>query len=95
MRAGREGDVQGKRTSASSLTEQMEIVKRGKVLYLFDRYVDELQIQTLLLLVRGGNLEVRGQMSGTVDRWGRAVLRSGMGQGQRRTPRLPCRHDRY
>ncbi len=72
MRAGREGDVQGKRTSVSSLTEQMEIVKRGKVLYLFDRYVDELQIQTLLLLVRGGNLEVRGQMSGTVDRWGRA-----------------------
>ena len=51
MRAGRTGIEQGKRTSADSLEEQMEIVKRGKVSYLFERYTDELQIQTLLLLL--------------------------------------------
>ena len=38
-------------TEADTLEEQMEIVKRGKVSYLFERYTDELQIQTLLLLL--------------------------------------------
>ena len=51
MRAGRQGAEQGKRTDADTLEEQMEIVKRGKVAYLFERYTDELQIQTLLLLL--------------------------------------------
>ena len=51
MRAVRTGVEQGKRTEADTLEEQMEIVKRGKVSYLFERYTDELQIQTLLLLL--------------------------------------------
>ncbi len=71
MRAGRQGAEQGKRTSADSLDEQMEIVKRGKVAYLFERYTEELQIQTLLLLSRGGNLEVTAQMKYHIDKWGR------------------------
>ena len=50
----------------------MEIVKRGKVAYLFERYTEELQIQTLLLLSRGGNLEVTAQMKYHVDKWGKA-----------------------
>jgi hypothetical protein len=70
MRAGREGGSGGMRTSADSLEEQLEIVKRGKVQFLFDRYIEERQIQTLLLLTRGGNLEVRGQMQGYINRWG-------------------------
>lgn len=70
MRAGREGGSGGLRESADSLEEQLEIVKRGKVQFLFERYIEERQIQTLLLLTRGGNLEVRGQMKGYVDRWG-------------------------
>jgi hypothetical protein len=72
MRAGRQGAEQGKRTSADTLEEQMEIVKRGKVAYLFERYTEELQIQTLLLLNRGGNLEVTAQMKHHIDKWGRA-----------------------
>jgi len=72
MRAGRQGAEQGKRTSADTLEEQMEIVKRGKVAYLFERYTEELQIQTLLLLCRGGNLEVTSQMKHHIDKWGRA-----------------------
>jgi hypothetical protein len=72
MRAGRQGAEQGKRISADTLDEQMEIVKRGKVAYLFERYTEELQIQTLLLLARGGNLEVTAQMKFHVDKWGRA-----------------------
>jgi len=72
MRAGRQGAEQGKRTSADTLDEQMEIVKRGKVAYLFERYTEELQIQTLLLLARGGNLEVTAQMKHHIDKWGRA-----------------------
>ena len=72
MRAVRTGIEQGKRTEANSLEEQMEIVKRGKVSYLFERYTDELQIQTLFLLLRGGNLEVKAQMKYHVDKWGRA-----------------------
>jgi hypothetical protein len=50
----------------------MEIIKRGKVSYLFERYVDELQIQTLFLLLRGGNLEVKAQMKYHVEKWGKA-----------------------
>jgi hypothetical protein len=72
MRAGRQGAEQGKRSSADTLDEQMEIVKRGKVAYLFERYTEELQIQTLLLLARGGNLEVTAQMKHHIDKWGRA-----------------------
>ena len=72
MRAVRTGIEQGKRTSADSLEEQMEIVKRGKVSYLFERFVDELQIQTLFLLLRGGNLEVKAQMKYHVEKWGKA-----------------------
>lgn len=72
MRAGRQGAEQGKRTAADTLDEQMEIVKRGKVAYLFERYTEELQIQTLLLLARGGNLEVTAQMKFHIDKWGRA-----------------------
>jgi hypothetical protein len=84
MRAVREGAAQGRRVAANDRREQLEIVKRGKVLYLFDRYVDELQAQTLLLLVRGGNIEVRGQMSAAVERWGRA--RYGKHWGRVRDP---------
>jgi hypothetical protein len=72
MRAVRVGVEQGKRTDAETIEEQMEIVKRGKVSYLFERYTDELQIQTLLLLLRGGNLEVKAQMKYHVDKWGKA-----------------------
>ncbi len=72
MRAVRTGIEQGKRTSADTLEEQMEIVKRGKVSYLFERFVDELQIQTLFLLLRGGNLEVKAQMKYHVEKWGKA-----------------------
>lgn len=72
MRAVRAGVERGKRDSADTLEEQMEIVKRGKVSYLFERYTDELQIQTLLLLSRFGNLEVKAQMKYHVEKWGRA-----------------------
>jgi hypothetical protein len=72
MRAGRQGAEQGKRTGADTIDEQMEIVKRGKVAYLFERYTEELQIQTLFLLSRGGNLEVTSQMKYHIDKWGRA-----------------------
>ena len=74
MRAGRQGAEQGKRTSADTLEEQMEIVKRGKVNYLFERYTEELQIQTLLLLQRGGNLEVPGPMKAHVEKEPRPPL---------------------
>ncbi len=72
MRAGRQGAEQGKRKKADMIDEQMEIVKRGKVAYLFERYTDELLIQTLLLLARGGNLEVTAQMKFHIDKWGKA-----------------------
>ena len=71
MRAGRQGTEAGKRTSADTVEEQMEIVKRGKVSYLFERCTEERQIQTLMLLSRGGNLEVSNQMKDHINKWGR------------------------
>ena len=71
MRAGRQGTEAGKRTSADTVEEQMEIVKRGKVSYLFERCTEEKQIQTLMLLSRGGNLEVSNQMKDHINKWGR------------------------
>ena len=50
----------------------MNVVKRGKVFYLIDRYIEERQVQTLLLLVRGGNLEVRQLLKDYIDKWGAA-----------------------
>ena len=90
MRAGRQGAEQGKRTAADSLDEQMEIVKRGKVAYLFERYTEELQIQTLLLLSRGGNLEVTAQMKYHIDKWGRAGYGEKLGLTRSATTRRPC-----
>jgi hypothetical protein len=57
-------------TSANEIEDQMRIVKRGKVFYLFEKYIDELQIQTLLMLLRGGNCEVRGLLKKYVNTWG-------------------------
>lgn len=57
--------------SADSLDDKMSIVKRGKVFYLFERYIEEMQIQTLLLLVRDGNLDVKGLLMENINRWGR------------------------
>lgn len=66
---GEEGAVSG---AAPNAETQATIVKRGKVFYLFERYIDELQAQTLLLLIRGGSLNVRGYLKEYVDKWGRA-----------------------
>ncbi len=72
LRAGRQGVEQGKRTSADTLDEQLEILKRGKVAFLFEHYTQQFQIQTLLLLARGGNLEVSSQLKHHLDRWGQS-----------------------
>jgi hypothetical protein len=62
----------GKRENAKRIEERMEIVKRGKVLYLFEHYIEEHQIQTLLLLTRYGNVQVKDQIKYYVNLWGRA-----------------------
>lgn len=72
MRATRGETAGGKIEKAADLKTQMEIVKRGKVLYLFNRYIDDYQVQTLLLLQRGANIEIRGQMKSYLNRWGRS-----------------------
>ncbi len=76
MRAER-GGVEGQMTRLDKqpdkrLDQEMGIVKRGKVFYLFDRYIEELQAQTLLMLIRGGNLDVRGLLKEYVDKWGQS-----------------------
>lgn len=71
MKAGG-SDTQGGATSITSTPEKMNVVKRGKVFYLIDRYIEERQVQTLLLLVRGGGLEVRQLLKEYVDKWGKA-----------------------
>lgn len=71
MRAGK-GDGSGGASSIENVKEKMNIVKRGKVFYLIDRYIEERQIQTLLLLVRGGTLEVRQLLKDYLDKWGKA-----------------------
>ncbi len=72
MIASGQGDEGAVNRSAASLESQASIVKRGKVFYLFERYIDELQAQTLLLLLRGGSLNVRGYLKEYVERWGRS-----------------------
>ena len=71
MRSQGRGAEEGLLKNADSLDDKMNIVKRGKVFYLFERYIEEMQIQTLLLLIRSGNLEVKGLLKEYVDRWGR------------------------
>jgi len=71
MRNQGKGSEQALTANAEKPEEQREIVKRGKVFYLFERYIEEQQIQTLLLLVRSGNLDVKGLLKESVDKWGR------------------------
>ena len=98
MRAGPRGRRAGQtRPSADTLEEQMEIVKRGKVSYLFERYTDELQIQTLLLLL--ARRQPRSQGADEVPRRevGPGPLRrEGLAaQGPRRDAGPVHRHDRH
>ena len=72
MRAGGGGDARGGASALDNVDRKMNVVKRGKVFYLIDRYIEERQVQTLLLLVRGLNLEVRSLLKEYVDKWGRA-----------------------
>ena len=65
------GESGGRANTAQSLEEKMMIVKRGKVFYLIERYIEERQVQTLLLLMRGGNVNVRQLLKEYVDKWGR------------------------
>jgi len=62
-----------KEDSKERISQEMSIVKRGKVFYLFDRYIEELQAQSLLMLFRYGNLEVRGLLKGYVEKWGQSL----------------------
>lgn len=71
MRSQGRGAEEGLLKAAESIDDKMSIVKRGKVFYLFERYIEEMQIQTLLLLIRSGNLEVKGLLKEYVDKWGR------------------------
>jgi len=71
MRAGG-SDSAGGAEAIETIEEKMNVIKRGKVFYLIDRYIEERQVQTLLLLVRGGCLEVRQLLKDYVDKWGRA-----------------------
>lgn len=72
MRAGGGDSTEGRATKLESIDAKMTVVKRGKVFYLIDRYIEERQVQTLLLLVSGGNLEVRQLLKEYVNKWGRA-----------------------
>jgi len=65
------GDSGGRSNVAESLQEKMMIVKRGKVFFLIERYIQEHQIQTMLLLMRGGNTNVRQLLKEYVDKWGK------------------------
>lgn len=62
---------EGAKANAETHEAQMSIVKRGKVFYIFERFIEEMQIQTLLLLISGRPLEVRGALKEYVNRWGR------------------------
>lgn len=64
----------GKRQASEALGENdlQQIVKRGKVAYLFEGYSRDKQIQTLLVLVRGGNISDGGTLKNHIGRWGRA-----------------------
>ena len=90
MRAGRRGPRRANAPSADTLEEQMEIVKRGKVSYLFERYTDELQIQTLLLLAARRQPGSAGLDEGQRGQVGpRPLRREGLAASRSATP-LPA-----
>ena len=96
MRAVRTGVEQGKRTEANTLEEQMEIVKRGKVSYLFERYTDELQNPDPLPLAPRRQPGSQGADEASRRQVGPRPLRR-EGLAPSRPGRDPCpirRHDR-
>lgn len=73
MVAGGGESSEGRSNTAQSIEEKMMIVKRGKVFYLIERYIEERQIQTLFLLMPGGNIGVKQLLKQYVDKWGRTM----------------------
>jgi len=71
MVASGAGETAGGSNKVESTEEQMMVVKRGKVFFLIDRYITDREIQTLLMLQRGGNQQVRGLLKENVDKWGK------------------------
>jgi hypothetical protein len=52
--------------------ELQQIVKRGKVAYLFESYSHEKRLQTLLVLVRGGDIRDGGTLKDHINQWGQS-----------------------
>ena len=67
----------GRFKEVNGVKDCLLIVRRGKVDFLFDQYIEERQVQTLLLLISGRILEVKQLVKDYVDKWGR--IRYGRG----------------
>ena len=82
---GAVGDAGRARLSADQLQEkaessqtppQFEILKRGRVGYLFEKYAAEKQIVSLAYMQRWGNITAKSEVGPQLDKWGKSTYGS-------------------
>jgi len=52
---------------------EYEILKRGRVGYLFEKYAEEKQISTLLYMQKWGPYQAKSEIGPQLDKWGKAI----------------------
>lgn len=82
---GAVGDAGRARLSREQLQEkaesgppppEFEILKRGRVGYLFEKYAAEKQIVSLAYMQRWGNIAAKSEVGPQLDKWGRCIYGS-------------------
>ncbi len=64
------------KADASQTPPEYEILKRGRVGYLFEKYAAEKQIVSLAYMQRWGNIAAKSEIGPQLDKWGKSIYGS-------------------
>lgn len=72
-RARLTADQLREKAESSQTPPQFEILKRGRVGYLFEKYAAEKQIVSLAYMQRWGNITAKSEVGPQLDKWGKST----------------------
>lgn len=64
------------KAESSQTPPEFEILKRGRVGYLFEKYAAEKQIVSLAYMQRWGNIAAKSEIGPQLDKWGKSIYGS-------------------
>lgn len=64
------------KAESSQIPPEFEILKRGRVGYMFEKYAEEKQIVSLAYMQRWGNIAAKSEIGPQLDKWGKSIYGS-------------------